>query len=288
MPRKLTTLLIAATALLAAVASPSINAAENPPADRHYKLVTNIQYREGAELSKDMHAGCRLDVYYPDNVPGFATVVWFHGGGLTEGHRSVPEKLKQQKLAVVAVDYRLSPQVHSPAYVEDAAAAVAWVFKHVAEYGGTTNRIYLSGHSAGGYLAAMIGLDKHWLAASGVDANQIAGIVPFSGQAITHFTIRAERGISNKQPIVDEMAPLYHVRADAPPLVLITGDRDLELLGRYEENALLWRMMKLTGHQSTTFYELQGFNHGEMASPSFDILLRFIKKTGQGIATPGR
>ena len=45
------------------------------------------------------------------------------------------------------------------------------------------------------------------------------------------------------QPLLDEMAPLYHVRDDAPPLLLITGDRELEMLGRYEENAsilMLW------------------------------------------------
>lgn len=85
----------------------------------------------------------------------------------------------------------------------------------------------------------MIGLDKHYLAAYGIDANSIHKLVPFSGQMITHFEIRKERGIRAKQPVVDEFAPQFHVRADAPPLYLITGDRELELLGRYEENAYI-------------------------------------------------
>ncbi len=73
----------------------------------------------------------------------------------------------------------------------------------------------MSGHSAGGYLASMVGLDKRWLARHGVDADQIAGLIPFSGHAITHFTIREERGLPGTQPVVDDLAPLYHVRAAA-------------------------------------------------------------------------
>jgi hypothetical protein len=72
-----------------------------------------------------------------------------------------------------------------------------------------------------------------WLAAHDIDANKIAGLVPFSGHTITHFTVRAERGIDGKRPIVDDMAPLFHVRPDAPPMLFITGDRNLEMLGRY-------------------------------------------------------
>ena len=74
------------------------------------------------------------------------------------------------------------------------------------------------------------------------------------------------------------MPPLFHVRPDAPPLPLITGDRELELLGRYEENAYLWRMMQVVGHDDTELYELDGFDHGEMAKPAHPLLLRFIKR----------
>ncbi len=190
----------------------------------------------------------------------------------------MPEGLKEQGIAVVAVGYRLSPQVKAPAYIEDAAAAVAWTFKNIARYGGSSTKIYVSGHSAGGFLTSMIGLDKRWLAAHDIDANQIAGLVPYSGQAVTHFTIREERGIDRKQPIIDEYSPIFHVRKDAPPLLLISGDRNLEMLGRYEETAYLWRMMQVVGHTQTTLYELQGFDHGGMAEPAHPLLLRFIKE----------
>lgn len=245
-----------------------------------YKYEYNILYRENVTKINDPYADslCRLDVYYPVNKKDIPTVVWFHGGGLTGGRRSIPTELLNQGIAIVNVDYRLSPSVYCEDIIDDAAAAIAWTFKNIAEYGGDTNKIFISGHSAGGYLVMMIGLDKKWLADYNIDANGIAGIIPFSGQTITHFTIRKERNIPETQPVVDEFAPLYHVRKDAPPLVLITGDRELELLGRYEENAYLYRMMKVVGNKITSIYELDGFDHGDMVNPACTILLKYILK----------
>ncbi|SVC90623.1 uncharacterized protein METZ01_LOCUS343477, partial [marine metagenome] len=93
-----------------------------------YETVTNILYREGAQLTDYMKERCRLDVYHPKHIKHFPTVVWFHGGGLKAGNRKVPEELREKGIAVVAVNYRLHPKVKSPAYIEDAAAAVAWTF----------------------------------------------------------------------------------------------------------------------------------------------------------------
>ncbi|QDV40792.1 Lipase 2 [Stieleria neptunia] len=244
------------------------------------KTDADILYRSGENLSDYMRERCRLDVYVPESKTGFSTVVWFHGGGLKGGKKSVPKELKDQGIAVVAVNYRLHPKVTAPAYIEDAAAAVAWTFQNIERYGGSSEKIFISGHSAGGYLTSMLGLDKRWLAAHDIDADDIAGLIPFSGHTITHFTVRAERGVGGKQPVVDDMAPLYHVRDDCPPLLLITGDRELEMLGRYEENAYLWRMMQVVGHPDTELYELDGYDHGQMATPAHPLLLRFMKKHG--------
>jgi len=253
--------------------------------DGSYRWHRDVPYRNDANVSEYAKERCRLDLYAPTDRKNFSTVVWFHGGGLTGGNRSVPKELKQQGIAVVAVNYRLSPKVPAKECIADAASAVAWTFQHIEEYGGDAKRIYVSGHSAGGYLTSMIGLDKTWLSAHNIDADLIAGLIPFSGHTITHFTVRKERGIDGKQPIIDAMAPLYHVRDDAPPLLLITGDRELEMLGRYEENAYLWRMMKVAGHEKTELMELDGYNHGQMAGPAHPLLLRFIKKVDKTIVT---
>lgn len=243
-----------------------------------YKTETNILYREATNLDDYMKERCRLDIYYPQDKKNFTTIVWFHGGGITGGEKFIPEVWNEKGFAVVAVNYRLSPKVKCPVYIEDAAAAVAWVFHHIGDYGGSAKKIVVSGHSAGGYLASMVGLDKHYLQAFGVDADSIAALVPFSGHCITHFTAREERGIPGTQPIVDEYAPLYFVRPDAPPLYLITGGRELEMLGRYEENVYMYRMMKVAGHTKTFLYELDGFDHGGMAWPAYGLTLRILKE----------
>lgn len=244
-----------------------------------YITLTNIPYYPESVRQADAYIAsrCVLDVYYPKNQKSFGTVVWFHGGGLTAGNKEIPEQLKGQGLCIIGVNYRLSPKVHSPEFIKDAAAAVAWTFQHIAEYGGDAKSIFVAGHSAGGYLTAMIGLDKRWLAAYGVDANRIAGLIPLSPQTITHFTIRKERGIAETTPVVDEFAPLNHVRADAPPMLLITGDREMEMLGRYEENAYLMRMMKVAGHKETRLLELQGYGHG-MVEPGLPLLLNEVRR----------
>jgi len=245
-----------------------------------YVTKLDVCYYSDSIASKNQYIKdrCKLDVYYPKNQRGFATIIWFHGGGLTVGSKEIPEALKDKGYCVVGVNYRLSPKVTAPTYIEDAAAAVAWVFMNIGSFGGDESLIFVSGHSAGAYLGALIGLDKSWLRHYNIDANKIAGLIPFSAQTITHFTIRKERGIPETQPVVDNLAPLYFVKADAPPLLLITGDREMELLGRYEENAYLMRMMKVAGHKDTRLLELQGYDHGGMAQPAFPLLLKEVKR----------
>ncbi len=238
-----------------------------------FVLKENIPYKSGNAYTSER---CKLDIRMPGAPGSYPVVVWFHGGGLTGGNKYFPAPLLQQEMVMVAVNYRLSPTVQVVDILDDAAAAVAWVFNNINEYHGDPGKVITAGHSAGGYLVSMIGLDKQYLQKYGVDANRIAAIFPFSGHTITHFTVRDERGIPGTTPVIDSLAPLFHVRKDAPPLYLMTGDRELELLGRYEENAYMWRMMKVAGHQQTRIFEFDGHNHGAMVAPGCHILLEFI------------
>ena len=235
-----------------------------------YQYEKDIIYRDGEPK-------CNLDVAYPSvKGSGQLVVVWFHGGGLTKGRKSVPKDLLTDGKIVVGVGYRLCPDVSVAQIIDDAAMAVAWVFRHIGDYGGDAGKIILSGHSAGGYLVSMLALDKKYLGAYGVDANDIAAVVPYSGQMITHFTERASKGIDALTPVIDDLAPIAHLRADAPPMLIITGDREMELYGRYEENAYFVRMLKLHGHKNVTLYELQGFGHS-MTKPGHCLLNKYVK-----------
>jgi len=237
-----------------------------------------VPYRTDADLTDLAKKRCRLDIVHPVGGRDLPTVIWFHGGGLTQGERQIPDAFRGKNMVLVGPTYRLSPQVKVAAIVDDAATAVAWTFKNIEKYGGSPRKIYLTGHSAGGYLSLIVSLDKKKLGDHGIDANQLAGVAAYSGQTITHFVSRRERGMPDTKPMVDEFAPLFHVRKDAPPLLLITGDREREMLGRYEENAYLWRMMKVVGQGQTTLHELPGTDHDGMVAPAHPIFLEWLQK----------
>ena len=251
-----------------------------------YNQVNDIPYREAAEKPRaGASAGmdyarerCKLDVYYPTNETDAPVVVWFHGGGIEGGEKHIDPQLKNSGLVVVAANYRLLPKAPIDDILDDAAAAVAWTYKNITKYNGSPRKIFVAGHSAGGYLLDIIGLDKRWLAKYGVDADSLAALVPFSGQCVTHYNIRKQQGIGPLQATIDQYAPLTYVRPDAPPIIIISGDRELELFGRYEEQAYFWRMLKLVGHKDVTLYEMQGYDHGAMPFPAYKILKDHIKR----------
>lgn len=254
-------------------------------AQQQYKTDKNIHYYDENTNNQDayINSQCTLDIYFPENQKDFATIIWFHGGGLTKGEKKIPKALMNKGFAVVGVEYRLSPKVSAPSYIEDAAAAVSWVFKNIEKYGGNKKLIFISGHSAGAYLGTIITMDKSYLAKYNIDPMEIAGLISFSGQVITHFTIRKEQGIKSTQPSIDKYAPINFVRAETPPILLITGDREMELLGRYEENAYFLRMMKLNNNNKIRLYELQGFDHSGMAEPAFPLLINEVETVSKNI-----
>ena len=225
---------------------------------------------------------CKLDFYYPTDIPDFPTVVWFHGGGLEGGSKELPHELRNAGLGIVGVNYRLLPRATVEEIIDDAAAAVAWAFREVAKRGGSPRRIFVAGHSAGGYLTDMVVLDKRWLEKYGVDADSIAGAFPYSAQVITHFNVRKQQGISPITARLDETAPLWHVRKLPMPMLVLSGDREMELYGRYEEQAYFWRMMRLNGNDETLLYEFDGFDHGSMAAPAHSVVKRCIRAVCKG------
>jgi len=262
-------------------AAPGV-AAEAEPKETNYAIDKGIAYLPQDDPSASAYADemCRLDLYRPEAIKGFPTVVFYHGGGLTAGKRSVPAELTNRGWAVVGVGYRLHPQVRHPVYIEDAAAALAWTFKNIESFGGDPDKIFVTGISAGGYLTAMVGLDKTYLAKHGLDANRIAGLIPVTGQMITHQTVRKEQGIepSKFRPTIDKYAPLYHVRQDAPPTLCITGGWEVDMLMRAEENLYFVSMMKLVGHKAVKQIVIEGADHGRCGAACWPHVTAFVEK----------
>ena len=98
---------------------------------QRYQMKTDICYTTKTDgYAKER---LKLDVYYPEDRKDCPVIVWFHGGGLEAGNKEIPEQLKDKGYVVVGANYRLLPKVHVRETLDDAAEAVAWVFKHIQE-----------------------------------------------------------------------------------------------------------------------------------------------------------
>lgn len=235
------------------------------------QVLRDRPYKQSDTLTDYERERCKLDWYLPRNAASeFPTLVWFHGGGLQNGHKAdaiaatVARRFTSEGIAVASVNYRLSPNVQYPAYAEDAAAAVAFVRQNVAQHGGSPDAVFVSGHSAGGYLTAMVGMHPDLLAKHGLKRTDIAGYLPVAGQMVTHSTVRGERGIARTQPLIDEAAPAFHATADTAPFLCFAGEHDLP--ARSEENRYFVAVLQAAGHTSVCFLEVAGRDHGTIAS----------------------
>lgn len=187
------------------------------------------------EVARDVAFGSdprqMLDVYAPANAKGAPVVVFFYGGSWNSGRRQDYEfaarALAARGFVTVVPDYRLVPQVRYPAFVQDGASAVAWTVANIARYGGDPAHIGVSGHSAGAYVAMMLTLDRRWLAAAGAPgaikaAVGLAGpydFYPFEAGGAAEAAFGAAKTPAETQPIT-------YARADAPPVLLLTGTDD--------------------------------------------------------------
>ncbi|WP_428334653.1 alpha/beta hydrolase [Novosphingobium sp.] len=171
-----------------------------------------------------------LDIYAPTKAHAgpLPVIVFIYGGSWNSGDRGgyafVGRALAARGYVVVIPDYRLVPQVHYPAFLQDNAAAVHWVRQHVQDYGGDPARLVLMGHSAGAYNAAMLAFDPRWL---GADRAALRGFIGLAGP----YDFLPLAGPETKAAFADtadlaSTQPVNHASADAPPSLLATADKD--------------------------------------------------------------
>ena len=256
------------------------------------KVVKDIPYKDDV-ISQTPYEQerCKLDLTVPVGAKGFATYVWFYGGGLKNGAKDlrteycaeIRESLAQAGVAVVTPDYRLSPKVRYPAYVDDAAAAFAWTVKHIAEQGGDPHKVFIGGHSAGATLALLVGMDPNRLKPHGLTLGSVAGIAQVSAQVLTHYTIREERGQPRYAITCDEAAPAFYIRKALPPILTIYAQNDM--LSRAEENMFFVTTLKAAGHAETYSLRVDDRDHGTVGhnirnldDPARLAILNFIAK----------
>lgn len=201
-----------------------------------------------------------FDAYLPENS-GFDTIIWFHGGGFQSGGRNeayFAEDFADKGYALFAVDYRMYPNAKFPDFIEDGAAAVAFIKEHIAEYGGN-GTVYVSGQSAGAYLTMMLCLNKEYLKNAGVNHQDISGFISDSAQQTVHFNVLGERGCDKRLERIDEGAPLFFVNEDTSFSKLLLIYYTSDLVCRKEQNMLMFRTLKrLAPSQKVEMIELEG------------------------------
>lgn len=195
-------------------------------------LVPDDDHQRTSDIAYGPEARHRLDVYKPQGATSSKPVVVFLYGGSWKNGRRGDYRFAGQAFAsrgyiTVIPDYRTYPDVRFPAFVEDSAAAVAWVRKNIARFGGDPNRIVLAGHSAGAHIAALLAYDGRYLAAAGVPKASIAGLVGLAGPY--YFDPQKYDSLRNifetaKRP--DEARPITFVMPGQPPSLLLHGTAD--------------------------------------------------------------
>ncbi len=254
-------------------------------------------------LATAQGAPLQLDLYRPDARTPTGLIVWVHGGAWRAGSRRDVDLagMTQRGWAVASVDYRLSTVARFPAQIHDIKAAIRFLRAHAAEYGYPSDRFVIAGSSAGGHLAALVGVTNSAPDLEGAEGNaltatsEVQAIVDLYG-ASNLTTILAQstpHGLSVRKPALDlllgaqpeaapelarQASPVFHVDRSDPPLLLLHGDQDPqmpinqahELQGAYEKLGL-----------PVQFIVMHGAAHGGPAftTPSaLDAIDRFLRE----------
>lgn len=210
----------------------------------------------------------KLDVYVPEGEAKkpYPVLVFFHGGawrdGEREGYGFLGRAFAARGIVTVVADYRKAPKHLFPAFVEDTASAIAWVSANIGKHKGDPENISIMGHSAGAHLVAMVALDPQWLAAKGLETSVIKAVVGLAGgYDFLPLTTESSKVALGQWPRLEETQPITYARADAPRLLLMTGDADTVVKPR-NSVSLNRKMNELGGKSELKIYP--GIDHAEI------------------------
>lgn len=263
-------------------------------ADVFFAAVDRLEYSrnvvERDRIVFDAGHDLALDAYAPVGARGDPVVVFFYGGSWSEGkrhwYRYVGDALADNGVVVLIPDYRKYPDVHFPAFMHDAARAVAWAREHAAEFGGDSRRLFVMGHSAGGQIAALLACDKRYLAAVDMRPRDLAGLIGVAGAyAFLPFVDDEPEIFGDDAKGRYDSQPINFVDGDEPPMLLLQGTDDEEVLPNNAE-AMAERAQAMDGTATLKLYPDVGHNGillalargRESAVPTLADTLAFIRR----------
>lgn len=233
------------------------------------RVVRDLLYLQGANYAEDKD---KLDLYLPEGRSNAPVIVSYYGNQLMGGDKRedayIGQRFASEGFVTAVVNYRLSPTVSHPAHVQDAAASFAWVKRHIREYGGNPDRVFVIGYSAGAYLAALLATDPRYLAAHRLSPRDIRGVVPVSafyyveGRGVAPDRDKSVWG-TDRNVWVDA-SPAHHLKDPPPPMLILYADQDEDW--RRQQNVDVAAAMKAAGHTNVEIAMISGRNHATIWS----------------------
>lgn len=266
--------------------------------------------RSSADVAYGNHARHKLDIYTPEDAGAASpVVVFFYGGNWVAGERDnyafMGRALASRGFVVVIPDYRLYPEVRYPDFLDDSAQAVAWTLREIARYGGDPKRMYVMGHSAGAYNAAMVAVDPRYLARQGVPNAMLRGWIglagPYDFLPIENPTTRPVFHFPDTPPASQ---PINHVSRSTPPALLIAANKD-KLVNPQRNTGRMADKLRANGVPVQEIY-YDGVSHTTLVAslaaplrtlaPTLDAVVKFIESDAgrtavsaqAPVAQPGR
>jgi acetyl esterase/lipase len=249
----------------------------------HFKR-TGVERTRDLQYVDDMRRRHRLDVYRRPGAPrGAPVLLQVHGGAWMVGSKEqqglpLMYHLASRGWVCVAINYRLSPKGTWPDHLVDCKLAIKWVREHIAEFGGDPDYVVVTGGSAGGHLTAMVGLtanDPEFQPGFETVDTHVRAMVPFYGvfdwrdryglrgrrdplrRLLERYVVKRTR--DDVPEVFDNASPLSHLRADAPPALVVHGT--LDTLAPVEEAREFVRLLREASDAPVAYAELRGAHH---------------------------
>jgi acetyl esterase/lipase len=284
----LTSVLLLAVVLLARPARAAEEKTPKTGGNFEVEVHKDIPYVE----DKDADERQKLDLYLPKGAKDYPILFFIHGGGWTAGSRSDFDKIgrtfAKNGVGFVSTGYRLSPKVQHPAHIQDVAKGFAWTVANIGKYGGNADAIFVSGHSAGGHLAALLATDDDYLKAEKLSLKNIKGVIPVSGVFVV--TTRTKNVFGEDAEVCKKASPQNHVSEGLPPFLILYAENDL---GNLAKQAEAFAPALKQNHVEATHVMGKDRNHGTIMmkmsaedDPATQVVLEFIAKHSNLKLTP--
>jgi acetyl esterase/lipase len=248
--------------------------------------VKDVAYFDGDGHDKVKH---KLDLYLPRGLKNYPVLLFVHGGAWMHGDKGffgfyglLAGSFARQGIGVAVANYRLSPGVKHPEHIKDVARAFAWLHKNIGKRGGRKDRIFVSGHSAGGHLVSLLTTDETYLKAHDLKTSAVRGVIPISG--VFQIPDKVLPTVFGNEPGSGKKAsPLTHVRKGLPPFLMLYAEKDLPACDGKSADAFC-KALKALGNDARA-EEVKGKNHMSIimtaASPdnvAHKTIVDFIRK----------